>query len=295
MGTADDLRAVVKEIFADAWRTREGQKVPEDRDIVMGNEGVKLDATVLYADLSGSTRMVDGYKPTFAAEVYKAYLRCAAAMITHHGGVITAYDGDRIMAVFIGNYKNTSAAKCGLRINWTVNEIVNPAIVAQYPKETLRVRQVVGVDTSELLVAKAGVRGANDLVWVGPAANYAAKLTELDSDYPTWITHRVFDIMNNEAKTSKDGRSRWTRRIVSIGSAPNIAAKLSGLRVEHYRSFITKEVHDNLAPSSKISRDGRSMWEVRNPLRVGRESITIYGSTFWWTTASGVVARRRHC
>jgi len=33
------------------------------------------------------------------------------------------------------------------------------------------------------------------------AANYAAKLAEMDSAYPTWITHRVYDYMNDERST----------------------------------------------------------------------------------------------
>ena len=52
--------------------------------------------------------------------------------------------------------------------------------------------------------------GANDLVWVGPAANYAAKLTELDAACPTWITHRVYNKLADEAKFSS-GKNMWQR------------------------------------------------------------------------------------
>jgi len=73
---------------------------------------VKLDATVLYADMSGSTKLVDAFtSPKFPAEVYKCYLSCAAKIIKAGGGSITAYDGDRVMAVFLGDSKNSSAAR----------------------------------------------------------------------------------------------------------------------------------------------------------------------------------------
>ena len=113
------------------------------------------------------------------------------------------------MAVFIGDYKNTTAVRCGLKINWAVKNLVMPALRQQYPDSTFQVRQVVGIDTSNLFVARTGVRGANDLVWVGPAANYAAKLTELGADYPTRITHRVFERLNDEAKFANDGKPMW--------------------------------------------------------------------------------------
>src|SRR5436305_868835 len=80
-------------------------------------EAVELDATVLYADLADSTGLVQGYKDWFAAEVYKTYLMAASELIKNNDGTITAFDGDRVMGVFIGGSKNSSAARCALQIN----------------------------------------------------------------------------------------------------------------------------------------------------------------------------------
>jgi class 3 adenylate cyclase len=78
---------------------------------------------------------------------------------------------------------------------------VNPAIKRQYPKSNYILKQVVGVDTSQIRVARTGVRGGNDLVWIGRAANYAAKLTELRLKPSTWITKDVFDVMSDNVKS----------------------------------------------------------------------------------------------
>jgi class 3 adenylate cyclase len=208
MSLGDDLKVEVKKIFSQQWSTRDGQQVPDYDDLKLSNDAVKLDGTVLYADLSGSTKLVDGSKDHFAAEIYKTYLHCAAKIITSEDGMITAYDGDRIMAVYIGNSKNTSAARSGLKINYAVEHIVNPALKVQYPNETYVVKQTVGIDTSKLFVARTGIRGSNDLVWVGRAANYAAKLTELSNDYPTWITADVYNMLNESLKMT-DGKPMW--------------------------------------------------------------------------------------
>jgi len=210
MPLKEDLESEVKKIFREQWSSRDGNVVPEYGDLKLGNDAVKLDGTVLYADLSGSTNMVDGYKPDFAAEIYKTYLHCSAKLIRNEGGVITAYDGDRIMGVFIGTSKNTSAVRCGLKIHAAVQNILNPALKAQYPQINFTVRQVVGIDTSPLWVARTGVRGANDLVWVGRAANYAAKLSGLSADYQTWITSSVYDVMAKDLKFS-DEQPMWEK------------------------------------------------------------------------------------
>jgi len=113
----DELTKYVDTVFTEAWVRRAGQKVPDTEDVALKNEAVELEATVLYADLAGSTKMVKEKKDSVAAEVYKSYLYCAAKLIRAKGGAITAYDGDRVMGVFIGDSKNSNAAICGLNIN----------------------------------------------------------------------------------------------------------------------------------------------------------------------------------
>ena len=209
MSLVKDYTEAVEKIFKDTWTTRDGQKVPESEDLGLGNNAVKLDGTVLYADLDESTNLVDNYDPEFAAEIYKAYLSCAAKVIRSKGGVITSYDGDRIMAVYIGDFKNSSAAESALKINYTVIKIINPLIKKHYPTKNYRVKQVVGIDTSNLFVARTGIRGSNDLVWVGRSANYAAKLCSLSPEYPSRITEAVYNKLNDSAKYSSDGKPMW--------------------------------------------------------------------------------------
>jgi class 3 adenylate cyclase len=71
-----------------------------------------------------------------------------------------------------------------------------------------KLKHVVGIDTSQLRAARIGVRGDNDVVWIGRAANHAAKLASL-SGKATWITKTVFDAMRDEVKTS-NGTPMWT-------------------------------------------------------------------------------------
>lgn len=213
MGFDDDLRSQVRNIFQSQWESRDGNTVPDTDDVPLGNVSVKLKGTVLYSDLAESTAMVTKMKSHFAAEVYKAYLSTACRIIRLNGGEITAFDGDRVMALFIGNNKNTSAAKTALMINWAIDKVVNDELARQYPDTDFRVRQAVGVDTSEIWVARTGIRGSNDLVWVGRAANYAAKLCSLRSGpNVSWITEDVFNAMDNTVKYS-EGRSMWEKKV----------------------------------------------------------------------------------
>ena len=201
MALKDDLDSFVKKSFRENWENRKGQAVPEPSDLKFSNEAVEFDrATVLYADISSSTSMVNSLVWHKSAELYKNFLYCAARLITDNGGTITAYDGDRVMGVFVGDIQSTPAAKCALKINYAVSQIIMPAYQTQYPNDTFKLRHTVGIDTSAIKVAKTGVRGDNDLVWIGRAANYAAKLTELSADCTTWITGDLYGRISDEAK-----------------------------------------------------------------------------------------------
>ena len=213
MKTLSEIESEVDQILKTEWNRRAGQKVPETDDVQLGNDAVELEGTVLYADLEDSTGLVLGYKDWFAAEVYKCYLRATCELIRNNEGVITAFDGDRVMAVFIGDSRNTNAARCALQINYVVEKVIDPKIKERYKDTSFQLRQAVGIDSSSLLVARTGIRGSNDLVWVGKAANFAAKLCSLrEGNYPSFITEEVFSKLGEISKYGGDPkRLMWEK------------------------------------------------------------------------------------
>lgn len=213
MSLFDELEDQIEFIFSAEWDTINGQKIPETEHVKLGNHAIALNATVLYADLTESTELVDNNDPLFAAEIYKSYLHCASKLIKKTGGVITAFDGDRVMGVFIWDDKNSLAVECALKINQCVNEIINPAIVKQYRSSDYQMKHCIGIDTSVMHIARTGVRGSNDLVWVGRAENYAAKLCSYkEEEFCTYITEDVFEDLDDYVKFENlAGEIMWER------------------------------------------------------------------------------------
>jgi class 3 adenylate cyclase len=204
-----DLTSAVSQIVLSGFNERDGIKVPEPQDLALTNEAVKLSAAVLYADIADSTLLVEGYKNWFAAKVYKAFLASAARIIKWNNGVITAYDGDRIMGVYIGEVRLANAARTALQIRDAVDEIIQPAIRSKYPTNTYRLKHVVGVDASPLYVVREGIRGGNDLVWIGRAANYAAKLAAWPDNYTTYVTADVYNSLPTNLVKDGGGNHLW--------------------------------------------------------------------------------------
>ncbi len=218
MGLKDDLTSEVKAIFKSAWTEEAANSVPDSEDLRLNaNHAKKLDpAVVLYADIDGSTAMVEQLSWTKSAELYKAYLRCASQIIRAEGGAITAYDGDRVMGIFYEDSKNTNAVRAALKINYAVHKVIRPEYSAYYTSSNFLLKHVIGIDHTTIHAARIGVHGDNDLVWVGRAANIAAKLCTL-SDAPIWITKAVYDCMQDTAKftngSSATGTNMWEKRL----------------------------------------------------------------------------------
>ncbi len=215
MAFEDDLVDEINEILAEPWSVRDGTVVPANESVALAGGAVKIDATMLYADLVDSTKIAM-YDRRVAARVFKCFLDCSSRIIRARGGDIRSFDGDRVMGVFVSSTKNTSAAKAALNINYAFLKIIKPKLEARYEvfrDGTYTLAHCVGVDTSEVLVVRSGIRNNNDLVWVGKAPNVAAKLSSIrSSPYNSWISADVYDSMNDEAKTS-NGQSMWEERI----------------------------------------------------------------------------------
>lgn len=208
-----DLQDKVAEFATTAWDyIPNARVVPTPDDLTFGNYGERMGVTMLYADLHGSTDMVDALPDTMAAEYYKAFLHCAAKIIKAQQGEIQAYDGDRVMAVFVGEGKSDRAVKAALQINWAVLNIINPKFSSVYMITHRQLKHTVGIDCGTVLVAKTGVRVDSDLVWVGSAANYAAKLNSfdgLDIAFPTRITVRAFADLSVAGSHTVQGAPMW--------------------------------------------------------------------------------------
>lgn len=236
MSLGDDIRSDVDKLVGTPWTTRDGQVVPGTDDVKLySNDAVKLNAVYLYADLLGSTKLARDFRPETAGKVIRASLRTASTIIKRQGGEIRSYDGDRVMGIFIGDSKNSSAVKAALQINAAMQEIVQQALYTKLPhleRDEFVPRMSVGIASGEAFIARAGVRDSSDLV--------------------------------------------------SIGRAPNLAAKLSDIREPgQYRTYITADVYKMLNEASKLSK-GVDMWEARNA-EVGGEQMRIYRSSYRWS------------
>lgn len=213
MTIKDELTKKIYEFAIDSWGDIPNAYIlPTIADLSFGNAGEHLDVTVLYADISESTAMVDELSDIRAAEYYKSFLHCASQLVKQNSGEVQAYDGDRVMALYVGDKQADNAVKTAFQINSAVAEIINPTFELIYGSNHRKLQFTVGIDSGTVLAIKVGVRAVGELAWIGGAANYAAKLNSfegLDHDFPIRITSSTFDKLTSNYLVGADGLLMW--------------------------------------------------------------------------------------
>ena len=99
------------DIFGTSMVITNGTVVPKTEDVALKNGGRLVDATYLYADLAGSSKIAQRLRMEAAAKVIKSYVNTATRILRFKGGEIRSFDGDRVMAIFMGADKERRAVR----------------------------------------------------------------------------------------------------------------------------------------------------------------------------------------
>lgn len=204
----ETLSDTTEAIFDTKWDVRDCTVIPDTESVALKNGAVKLDATFLYADLAGSSKLAQVCPWETTAKIIRAYLDCATRLIIAWGGEIKSFDGDRVMGVFIGGQKNTNATLCAREIDYTVEKIIGPKAKEHFKsirENAISIRHAVGIDTGLSRAVRAGIRANNDLIWIGRPPSYAAKLSDIRAyPYAVYISAASYKMLADKAKFIDD-------------------------------------------------------------------------------------------
>jgi class 3 adenylate cyclase len=207
MPTKSEITQEIDNIFNGDYEVTQGTVIPDVDDIQLGNYGRELELAMMFIDIKESTKIVDGFRRTTAAKMYKAFLWGIAKIARMNNGELRSFNGDGVLIVFIGDSRRTNAVKAGLQMTWFCRKILRPKIETYFKKndelQDIEFDFGIGIEVGEVLVVRGGIRGENnnDLVWVGNATNYAVKLSDLSVDgYNIYISEDVYKNMNKSSK-----------------------------------------------------------------------------------------------
>ena len=214
MANATDLERAVNFNFGTAFTARLPTAMPTAEDVKSKHDAVKIKATFLCARLAGSAQLARVCPWRTTAKIFRAFLDCSSTLIHGRDGRILWFGGDRVMAVFIGDARNSDAADCALEISYAVRKIIAAKAPTQFRclrHNGITVEHAVGIDTGEVYAIRGGTQHKDDLIWIGEAPIMAAKLSECaEYPYSSFISSRVYNELRGSSKFY-EGENKWEK------------------------------------------------------------------------------------
>ena len=213
MPLAEEITAETFETFARAIEVTKGRVIPAIADLPFGNQGRELQLVALFVDIRRSTQIVNAIGCEPAARMYKAYLRGITKIIRGRGGDILSFNGDGVVAGFVGDNSATAAVLSALNIDWFCHTVLKPKVDGLLePVSQLRFEYGIGVDRGKVIVVRGGVRGDDnsDLVWAGNPVNYAVKLSSLTAfPHTIHVSEAIMKRMHSAVFWTRAGETMW--------------------------------------------------------------------------------------
>lgn len=144
-------------------------------------------------------------------------------VIKSNNGHIRSFNGDGLLAVFMGDSQSNNAVKGAMQVKYGLVEIIQPKLRRYFETNkqvanSFTIDCGIGIDQGQVLVVRAGIGGVgnNDLIWVGNATNFASKMSNIASSPANlYITQNVYDRLNEDRKISK-GKNMWTYQEITF-------------------------------------------------------------------------------
>jgi adenylate cyclase len=136
--------------------------------------GQEVEASVMFTDLEGFTKMSESLPPSEVSKILVAYFNQTTRAILEQDGTIVKYIGDAVMAVWGAPLPEKNHAQRAVMAAWGMNQAGKQEI------EGRRLRTRIGVNTGIVLSGNLGSEFRFDYTCIGDTTNFAARLEGLN-------------------------------------------------------------------------------------------------------------------
>jgi class 3 adenylate cyclase len=160
-----------------------GRFVPEKvaSSLLAGGGSIPVqqtEATVLFCDIEGFTQLTESLGPVKIVDVLNAFFSAMVDILEQHGGVVTQFQGDAILATFNVPVTDANHARNAIQ---AALEMLDCVAGNDFEGETLNIR--IGINTGSVVAGAIGAKGRLNYTVHGDAVNLAARLEALNKEY----------------------------------------------------------------------------------------------------------------
>ena len=138
------------------------------------------EATVLFVDLAGFTALSESLEPAGIVTVLNEYFSAVVEIIEAHGGVITQFQGDAILAIYNVPVADPGHANKAVASARDIHAVIGSR---KFGGHDLTCR--VGINTGPVVAGNVGAEDRMNYTVHGDAVNTAARLEQLNKEFGT--------------------------------------------------------------------------------------------------------------
>ena len=147
--------------------------------------GEQREATIMFADIRGFTKMSETMSPKEIVDMLNAHLGVAIDKVLANGGMVNKFAGDNIMAVWNAPQPQTEHARLACK---AACEIQRGLEELQAKDPSLPKAQFgIGINTGLVVAGNVGSSGRTEYTVIGDAVNLASRICGVTPGTEIWI------------------------------------------------------------------------------------------------------------
>ena len=172
---------------------------PDDATPVSGGE--RRQVSVLFADLSGFTRLSSGLDPEETHALLNRFFAAVDAVVERYGGAVDKHVGDSVMAVFGAPVAHGNDPERAVRAAIDIHQAV--AGLTRDNGEALSVH--IGVASGQVVASGTGSAAHQEYTVTGDSVNLASRLQDLAAAGQTLISDAVRNAVSADVECEDIG------------------------------------------------------------------------------------------
>ncbi|MDV7338857.1 adenylate/guanylate cyclase domain-containing protein [Terasakiella sp. A23] len=172
-------RDLIREVF--------GRYVPESIAASLMHENgelkpIQTEATILFSDIEGFTQLTEKVGPERIVGILNSYFSTVVDVLERHGGVVTQFQGDAVLATFNVPIEDENHAQNALNAAMEIKELL-----CHQEFDGVSLKSRIGLNTGTVVAGAVGAKGRLNYTVHGDAVNLAARIESLNKKFGTCI------------------------------------------------------------------------------------------------------------
>lgn len=165
--------------------------------------GDRVDLSVIFADLRGSTAWAERTDPEKLVETLNQFLGAMTDVIFKHGGMVDKFVGDEVIALFgvpVPTEQHAyQAVRCALEM-----QSVHQRLRERLAQKGIELPPMgVGVSSGEAVAGEVGSPIRTEFTAIGRTINLGARLCSIAPEQQIYISQHTYEIVQNQSEAQK--------------------------------------------------------------------------------------------